>query len=113
MTTDLAAAFTTSSPDTRPAWCDSVGTWRVAHADRLEAALRSTDSAPADVYATHYTDSPSGHRRLWVGCRDNMDTTAHSARVVALGDLLRAGGLSVRAGKMHDRVAHLIVTDKG
>ena len=103
--------FTSSTPETRPDWCDSVGTWRVAHRDLLETAL--VPIADSDVYVTHVGNTRSGAKRLYVGYRNNTDTDAHSARTESLFQLLRSNGLSVRAEKWDGSIRGIIVTDKG
>lgn len=105
------SAFTTSSPSTRPAWCDSVGTWRVAHADRLLASLQELASVDTDVYVVHHTDARNGAKRLFAGYRDNRDAEAHAGRCAALISTMRAAGLKVRVCKLDGRVAGAVITD--
>lgn len=105
-------AFTSSTPGTRPAWCDSVGTWRVAHADRLEAAIAADPSAPRSVYVVHASASRSGQKRLWVGLRGYSTSVEKSEKLAGLQGLLRRRGLSVRALKSDGLVVDLVVTDR-
>lgn len=101
----MAAIFTSSTPETRPDWAQSTGTWRVAHADRLRACTGDGS------YVDHDGTTRAGHLRLWVGLRDNRDPQAHSSRLETLGATLRAQGLSVRRVKRSGRTVALRVID--
>ncbi len=79
--------------------------WRVAHRDAMEAALAERGLNHAAAYAEH---DGAG---LWVGLRDNRDPAQHSARVIALGDDLRAAGFRVRQVSRDGRVVGLRVCD--
>lgn len=99
--------FTTSSPASRPDWCDSVGTWRVAHLDRFRELVQAID---ADAYVAHHQNTPSGRLQLFASLRDNRDPVSHAHRAGVLLARLKAHGFRVRAATDWDGV---IVTDRG
>ena len=106
------SVFTTSSPATRPDWCDSVGSWRVSHPEALESVIVASGREFGDCYVTNETNAANGRRRLWVGLRGNRETSHHAERVASMLDLLRAAGMSVRGVKDGGRLVALRVTDK-
>ena len=112
MTLSPAAAlvFTTSSPESRPSWCDSVGTWRVSHRDALDELLRGITSG---AYTDTNCATPSGRLQLFAGIRDNRNPEDHSRRCEELLSGLRAAGLKARVMRHGGRVAGVIVTDRG
>ena len=111
---DLAASvFTSSTRETRPDWCDSVGSWRVAHRDAL-AALAGTilgldDAAlTAAVYVEGHSTTKAGRGQLWVGPRDEVNRPA----LVVLAREFKALGLKVRIVTDSGLVRGLVVTDR-
>lgn len=108
----IAAPFTSSTPTTRPAWCNSVGNWRVSHPEQLAADIIAADRRYLDCYVTNETNNAAGRLRLWIGLRGNQDADAHARRILDMRDLLRSAGLSVRVVKDGGRSRALRVTDK-
>jgi len=111
---NFAGIFTSSTPETRPDWCDSVGTWRVSHADVLGEALAATFPELA-LYADHWTSSKStGALRLWVGLREWSGSKGPGpASIARVGLALRKAGLSVRFVKDNGVARNIVITDKG
>ena len=106
ITAAVAAVFTSSTPESRPDWCDSVGRWRVGHADVLEALASEIDG---DCYVAHHSTTPSGRLQIFVGLR----MAAHgSADYTRLLEGLRALGLKCRAEKSRGRLSGVVVTDR-
>ena len=99
--------FTTSSPETRPAWCDSVGTWRVQHADRLAAELGPR------CYVTGHSKTPSGRLQLFAGIKDSRTAQERHKRAEALLVSLKARGLKVKRSRYNGLTDGVIVTDRG
>ena len=112
-TINLAAfAFTTSTPDTRPAFARAGGSWRVAHADRTADAIRDADPVLFDdVYCTYASDH-GDHLRLWLGFVDNADPYDHAARLRELARRIARDGVSVRPARDRgDRIVGLYLVD--
>lgn len=110
----FARIFTSSIPETRPDWCDSVGTWRCAHADVLLSVLSTCPGVDADAYVTNESSASNGAKRLFVGYRDNRSGGVdHARRLSALAVTLRGHGLAVRVTKLDGRVRGMRITDRG
>lgn len=103
------AIFTSSTPTTRPDWCDSVGHWRCEHVDELRTVIESIDT---DAYAVNHRSTPSGRKQLFAGIRDNRDSNAHHNKCERLLVALRGMGLRVKRQRGHGRTTGVIVTDR-
>ena len=111
----VANVFTTSSPESRPDWCDSVGRWRCEHIDALRAVLASFDTPfhPADgYYADNHRQTPSGALQLWVGARNNNDASEQRRRLEAMRAYLLGLGFKVKRSTDGGRLVGLVITDR-
>jgi len=106
MSSLFANLFTTSTPDTRPAWAQREGEWRVSHLDRLQAGLRALPSVDGDVYAEY-----DGSTSFWVSYRDNRDPDMWQNRLKTLAHNLRSEGLKAKTVRRRGRVVGVRVSD--
>lgn len=106
--TTAHAVFTSSTPTTRPDWCDSVGRWRVSHVDELRAVVEGID---AGSYAINHTSTASGRKQLFAGVRDNRVASVHQERLENLLGALKVHGFKVRRAYHNGHIDGVIVTD--
>ncbi len=106
--------FTSSTPETRPAFARQPGArWRVSHRDELTKLVELIAGTGAGgAYTAGHPSTPSGRLQLFAGIRDNRDKVAHSLRCEALLVTLKGLGLKVKRERMNGRTTGVIVTDR-